>query len=148
MPTWIDLIAVACPLPATHAPTLASGFSAWAALGVLFMMAATFAVANIILTHLLGPGRKGDIKGTVYESGMDPIGSARRRFNVRFFIVAMTFLLFDVEIVFLYPWAATFSSLGLDSGWNGIFLARMLFFILTTIIAFLYAWRKGVFRYD
>ena len=111
-------------------------------------MAITFGVGNLIVTHLLGPGRRGSVKGITYESGMNPIGSARRRFNVRFFIVAMTFLLFDVEIVFLYPWAVTFPSLDADSGWNGIFLGRMLFFILTSIIAFVYAWRKGVFRYD
>lgn len=127
--------------------TLAT-INTWAALGILLLMAATFGLGNLVVTHLLGPGRRGPTKGTVYESGMNPIGSARRRFNVRFFIVAMTFLLFDVEIVFLYPWAVTFSTLGQDSGWNGIFLLRMLFFILTSIVAFMYAWRKGVFRYD
>ena len=81
---------------------------------------------------------------------MNPIGSARRRFNVRFYIVAMTFLLFDVEIVFLYPWAVTFPSLAGEAGdtLSPLFLARMLFFVLTTAIAFVYAWRKGVFRYD
>jgi NADH-quinone oxidoreductase subunit A len=81
---------------------------------------------------------------------MNPIGSARRRFNVRFFIVAMTFLLFDVEIVFLYPWAATFPALGGEAGeaLEPLFLGRMLFFVMTTILAFTYAWRKGVFRYD
>jgi NADH-quinone oxidoreductase subunit A len=81
---------------------------------------------------------------------MNPIGTARRRFNVRFYVVAMTFLLFDVEIVFLYPWAVTFPSLAGSEGDTlaPLFLARMLFFILTTLIAFVYAWRKGVFRYD
>ena len=131
--------------------TLASSsFSMYAALGVLLMMAVTFGVGNIVLTHLLGPSRKGEVKGTVYESGMNPIGSARRRFNVRFYIVAMTFLLFDVEIVFFYPWAATYSKLGgpEGDGLTGLFLARMLFFLLTSVIAFAYAWRKGVFRYD
>ena len=98
----------------------------------------------------LGPGRKGPIKGSVYESGMNPIGNARRRFNVRFYIVAMTFLVFDVEIVFLYPWAVSFASLGGTEGdaLAPLFLGRMLFFVLTTIVAFVYAWRKGVFRYD
>ena len=79
---------------------------------------------------------------------MNPITPARRRFNVRFYIVAMTFLVFDVEIVFLYPWAVTFSSLSDDSGLAVLFLGRVAFFILTSIIAFVYAWRKGVFRYD
>ena len=128
----------------------ASSFSLWAAVGVLLLMAIAFGGGNIVLTHLLGPSRKGEVKGTVYESGMNPIGSARRRFNVRFYVVAMTFLLFDVEIVFLYPWAATFPSLGGDvgDGLSPLFFGRMLFFILTSIIAFAYAWRKGVFRYD
>ena len=61
---------------------------------------------------------------------------------------AMTFLLFDVEIVFLYPWAMVFPNLSEGSGLGPMFLARVLFFILTSVIAFLYAWRKGVFRYD
>lgn len=127
-----------------------SSFAMWAAVGVLLLMAIGFGVGNIVLTHLLGPSRKGEVKGTVYESGMNPIGDARRRFNVRFYVVAMTFLLFDVEIVFLYPWATTFPSLGGAEGevLSPIFFGRMLFFILTSIIAFAYAWRKGVFRYD
>jgi NADH-quinone oxidoreductase subunit A len=122
----------------------------YAALGVLLVMAIVFGVANLILTTVLGPGRKGEVKGTAYESGMNPFGSARRRFNVRFYIVAMTFLLFDVEIVFLYPWAVTFPNLAGSEGdaLSPLFLGRMLFFILTTLIAFVYAWRKGVFRYD
>ena len=134
-------------LPATLAAT---EFSQWTALGMLALMAIIFAVGNVLLTTILGPSRKGEVKGTVYESGMNPIGTARRRFNVRFFIVAMTFLLFDVEIVFLYPWAATFPALGGEAGESlePLFLGRMLFFVLTTILAFAYAWRKGVFRYD
>lgn len=128
----------------------ASDFSHFAPLGVLLVMAIVFGFINLLATSILGPSRKGEVKGTVYESGMNPIGSARRRFNVRFYIVAMTFLLFDVEIVFLYPWAVTFPSLGGEEGGalSPLFLARMLFFILTSIIAFSYAWRKGVFRYD
>ncbi|MEM7626722.1 MAG: NADH-quinone oxidoreductase subunit A [Planctomycetota bacterium] len=127
-----------------------SSFSMYAAVGILLLMAIGFGVANVFLTHVLGPTRKGEVKGTVYESGMNPIGDARRRFNVRFYVVAMTFLLFDVEIVFLYPWATTFPKLGgPDSeGLDLLFFGRMLFFILTSILAFAYAWRKGVFRYD
>ncbi len=126
----------------------ADSFSHFAPLGILLLMAIVFGVANVILSSLLGPARQGKVKGTIYESGMNPIGSARRRFNVRFYIVAMTFLVFDVEIVFLYPWATVFPSLSSESGLSPLFLARMLFFILTSVIAFVYAWRKGVFRYD
>ncbi len=126
----------------------ADSFSHFAPLGILLLMALVFGVANVILSSLLGPSREGKVKGLIYESGMNPIGSARRRFNVRFYIVAMTFLVFDVEIVFLYPWATVFPSLSSESGLSPLFLARMLFFMLTSVIAFVYAWRKGVFRYD
>ncbi|MCC7145318.1 MAG: NADH-quinone oxidoreductase subunit A [Phycisphaeraceae bacterium] len=130
-------------------PTLAqTEFSHFGPLVLLLVLALGFAFGNLILTHVLGPHRQGKIKGMTYESGMNPIGTARRRFNVRFYIVAMTFLLFDVEIVFLYPWAVVFPSLAEQSALRPLFLARVLFFLLTSVIAFLYAWRKGVFRYD
>lgn len=129
--------------------TLAAGtFSHYGPVGLLLMMAVAFGAGNLVLTHVLGPRRQGKIKGTPYESGVNPIGSARKRFNVRFYIVAMSFLVFDVEIVFLYPWATTFPSLAPGSDLAPLFLGRMLFFVLTTVIAYVYAWRKGVFRYD
>lgn len=123
-------------------------FSHYGPIGVLIVMALAFAGGNILMTLIIGPSRDGSVKGMTYESGMNPIGSARRRFNVRFYIVAMSFLVFDVEIVFLYPWATVFPNLADGSGMRGLFMARMLFFVLTTVIAFAYAWRKGVFRYD
>lgn len=123
-------------------------FSHYGPVGVLLLIAIGFAVMNLILPRLLAPRREGPVKGSVYESGVDPIGSARQRFNVRFYIVAVTFLLFDVEIVFLYPWATVFPSLSPISDLREMFLARVLFFIFTSIVAFVYAWRKGVFVYD
>ena len=122
--------------------------NAYIPIGVLLGMAVLFAVANLVLTHMLGPMRQGAEKGTTYESGMDPFGTARKRFNVRFYIVAMTFLVFDVEIIFLYPWAVTYTQLDPMSPEAGLFLARIVFFIGTSIIAYVYAWRKGVFRWD
>jgi NADH-quinone oxidoreductase subunit A len=94
----------------------ADPFKHFAPVGLLLLMAIGFGAFTLVATHLLGTGRKGPIKGSVYESGMNPIGNARRRFNVRFYIVAMTFLVFDVEIVFLYPWAVSFASLGGTQG--------------------------------
>ncbi len=127
-------------------------FNQYAALGVLLLMAIGFGAFNLVMTHMLGPRRTGAKKGIVYESGVNPLAETRRRFNVRFFVVAMTFLLFDVEIVFLYPWAANFGALGGEAsetfGLPTLFLGRALFFVLTTIIAYMYAFRKGVFRYD
>ena len=125
-----------------------ANFNHYLPVGILALIALAFGVGNLVLTHLIGPSRKGPIKGMTYESGMNPIGTTQRRFNVRFYIVAMTFLVFDVEIVFLYPWAISFPNLAPDSAYAPLFLGRMLFFILTSIIAFVYAWRKGVFRYD
>jgi NADH-quinone oxidoreductase subunit A len=127
---------------------LAVDLDAYIPIGLLVVMAIVFAVANLVMSHLLGPRREGPIKGSTYESGMDPIGSARKRFNVRFYILAMTFLVFDVEIIFLYPWAVTFAKLTPQSPEAALFLGRIMFFIGTSIIAYVYAWRKGVFRWD
>ncbi len=115
---------------------------------LLLLMAITFGVANIVLTRLLGPSRDGEVKSTAYESGMNPIGTARKRFNVRFYILAMTFLVFDVEVIFLYPWAATFANIDPETPLGPVFLGRVLFFMATTVIAYVYGYRKGVFRFD
>ncbi len=128
--------------------TLATDLNAYIPIALLVVMAIVFAVANLAMTHALGPRRAGPTKSTTYESGMAPIGTARKRFNVRFYILAMTFLVFDVEIIFLYPWAVTFAKLSPQSGEAALFLARIMFFIATSIIAYVYAWRKGVFRWD
>jgi len=128
-------------------PTLGA-VSHYGALGVLVLMAVAFGVGNLVLSRIIGPARDGRAKGMIYESGMNPVGTARRRFNVRFYIVAMTFLVFDVEIVFLFPWSTVFPNLAETDAVRGQFLFRMLFFIGTSIIAYVYAWRKGVFNYD
>ena len=115
---------------------------------VLIVMAVIFAAANIIGTSLLGPKAPGEIKDSTYESGMNPVGTARKRFNIRFYILAMTFLVFDIEIIFLYPWAVDFTQLEPMSSESMLFFGRILFFLLTSIIAYVYAWKKGVFRWD
>ena len=102
----------------------------------------------LALSSLLGRHVPTRAKLMPYESGMVPVGDTRQRFSVKFYLVAMLFILFDVEAVFLYPWATTFPSLDQNSPLAPLFLARMLFFVLTSVIAFAYAWRKGVFRYD
>ncbi len=129
---------------------VAPQFSHYGPVALLIVIALVIGLGIIFLTSILkvAPSREGERKGIVYESGMNPIGSARRRFNVRFYIVAMTFLVFDVEIVFLYPWATVFPNLAPQSHLGAWFLGRMLFFIATSVVAFIYAWRKGVFRYD
>ena len=129
-------------------PTLAVDLNNYLPIGILVLMAIGFVVVNLIGTHLLGPSRKGATKDMAYEAGMNPIGSARKRFNIRFYILAMTFLVFDVEIIFLYPWAVTFTKMTPQSPEAGLYLARISFFIGTSIIAYVYAWKKGVFRWD
>lgn len=125
-----------------------TGLVSYVPVAMALAMSIVFAIVNIGASALLGPRREGDIKGDTYESGMNAIGTARKRFNVRFFVVAMTFLLFDVEVIFLYPWAVAYSQLEPQSPMSGLFLARILFFIGTSVAAYVYAWRKGVFRWD
>jgi NADH-quinone oxidoreductase subunit A len=130
-------------------PGLAAvSLNAYLPIFIIIMMAIGFAVGNLIITQLLGPKRKGDIKGITYESGMNPVGTARKRFNVRFYMIAVVFLVFDVEIIFLYPWAATFANLAAGSDEALLWLGRIMFFLFTTVVAYLYGWRKGVFRFD
>ncbi len=126
----------------------ATDLSSYLPVMLIITMAITFAVANIVLTKLIGPSRDGEVKGESYESGMNPVGTARKRFNVRFYLIAMVFLVFDVEIIFLYPWATTFTNLEAGSHESLVWLLRILFFLLTTVVAYLYGFRKGVFRFD
>ena len=108
---------------------------------------------------ILGPLATGPGKEETYESGMVPIGDARKRFNVRFYIVAMIFLVFDVEIMFLYPWATIFAkgvaashnaaAAGTPSMFSGASLLwEMVVFVAILLVAYVYAWGKGVFRWD
>lgn len=122
----------------------------WAPIVLLFIIGVGFAFANIALSLIVGPKRTGPGKEMTYESGMVPIGDARKRFNVRFYIVAMIFLVFDVEIVFLYPWASIFARhVHNDSSGDGlILLMEMVIFVVILLIAYFYAWGKGVFRWD
>jgi NADH-quinone oxidoreductase subunit A len=123
---------------------------------LLFLGASTaLAVGLLFVGGKLGPSRQSGVKQMPYESGMDPIHDARRRFDVRFHLVAIAFLVFDVEVLFLYPWAvASRSPDGLSAvaiqhpsfSANLVFVEVMMFVALLTV-GFVYAWRKGVFRW-
>jgi NADH-quinone oxidoreductase subunit A len=126
----------------------ATDISSYLPILILVTMAISFAVANLVLSFSLGPKRDGKVKGIAYESGMNPFGNARKRFNVRFYLIAMVFLVFDIEIIFLYPWAVTFPNLDHALSDGGVWLSRIVFFIFTTILAYIYGYRKGVFRFD
>lgn len=108
-----------------------------------------FVVVNLSLAHLIGPRKKTDVKQMPYESGMDPVGDARQPFNVRFCLVAIIYLVFDVELLFLYPWAvsAYVGEGGIPVELRGTVFGVMLLFSGTLVIAYVYAWRKGVFRW-
>jgi NADH-quinone oxidoreductase subunit A len=99
-------------------------------------------VALIGLSSLLGRVRGSRTSGAPYESGAPPVGTARERFSIKFYLVAVLFILFDIEVVFLFPWAATFRALGL------VGLVEMFVFLLILVLGFAYAWRKGAFEWE
>lgn len=122
---------------------------------IFVVLALGLAVGLLAVVQFIGPKRKTPVKEMPYESGMDPIHDSRRRFDVRFNLVAIAFLLFDVELLFLYPWAVASRNpqgvdaavgAGLVSGRNLVF-AEAMTFVLLLALGFAYAWRKGVFRW-
>ena len=125
--------------------------NAWAPVVLLIVIAVGFAVTNLVVSIVIGPSRTGPGKETTYESGMVPIGDTRKRFNVRFYIVAMIFLVFDVEIVFFYPWATIFGRAVAhpeDGISGGLLLLEIVLFVVILLLAYVYAWGKGVFQWD
>src|SRR5713101_5824862 len=106
-----------------------------------------FAVSTMIAAHVIGPRwKRTPVKQMPYESGMDPIGDARQRFDVKFYLIAILFLVFDVELLFLYPWAATYLEGGIvPEGFRAVVFWEVLAFLVTVVVAYVYAWRKGVF---
>jgi NADH-quinone oxidoreductase subunit A len=122
--------------------------SVWAPVVLLIVIAVGFAITNVAASIIIGPGRTGPGKEETYESGMVPVGDTRKRFNVRFYIVAMIFLVFDVEIVFFYPWATIFPDAVIGSGPSGMLLVEIILFVAILLLAYVYAWGKGVFQWD
>jgi len=123
--------------------------NSWAPVLLLIVIAVGFAVSNVALSIIIGPGRTGKGKEETYESGMVPIGDTRKRFNVRFYIVAMIFLVFDVEIVFFYPWATIFpDAIAKGGSASGLLLIEIILFVVILLLAYVYAWGKGVFQWD
>ena len=113
---------------------------------LLGVFAVLFAAINLGLTHILGPKRPNRVKLSVYESGVQPIGDARQRFTIRFDLIAMLFIIFDIEVVFLYPWAVVFKKFSETSGL--FILLEMLVFIGILLLGYIYAWRKGGLTWD
>ena len=112
---------------------------------LLFVVSAVIGVAILILTHLFGPSRPNPSKLSPYESGKTPVGSPRIRFSIRYYIIAMLFVLFDIELVFFYPWAVVYRqylSLG------GFIFVEMTLFIALLLVGYLYAWKKGALEWE
>ncbi len=133
---------------ATGAPHAMTELADYLPIFLMILAAATFGIANVVLSLMIGPRRLGEAKGTTYESGMTPVQTARKRFNVRFYLIAMVFLVFDVEVIFLLPWAVTFANLDPGTGEGLVWLGRIMFFLFTTVVAYIYGYRKGVFSFD
>lgn len=119
---------------------------------LLFLLCALLlAVGMLAAGSMLGPKRNSGVKEMPYESGMDPVYDARRRFDVRFHLVAIAFLMFDVEVLFLYPWAVANTNpagLAAQAGLNvQLVFCEVMIFVLLLSVGFVYAWRKGVFQW-
>ena len=122
----------------------------YAPIGVMFIIAVGFAVSQLLVTQLIGPKKRTATKLMPYESGKDPVGSARDRYSIKFYTVAVVFLLFDIEVLFIIPFAVAFKSLIAEEALSGIAYGTIAFieiliFLATLVVGYIYIWRKGVF---
>lgn len=109
---------------------------------IILIFAVILGFLVVILGHTFGPKRPTGKKAMPYESGMVPYGPGTRRMNVRYYLIAVLFILFDIEVVFFLPWAVSFRSLGLPG------LAMIVLFVVVLEVAHLYAWKKGALEWD
>ena len=116
--------------------------SEYIAIAVMIAVATVIAVIAIVLGELFGPRKSSEAKSMPYESGMNPYGEGTRRMPVRFYLIAVLFILFDIEVVFFLPWAIAFRQLGLFG------LAEMVVFIVILLIGYVYAWKKGALEWE
>ena len=122
----------------------------YAPIAVMFLVAAGFAGSQLLVTQLIGPRKRTAVKLMPYECGKDPVGSARDKYSVKFYTVAVIFLLFDIEVLFIIPFAVAFKNLMSEEKISGIAfgtiaLIEILVFIATLIVGYIYVWKKGTF---
>jgi NADH-quinone oxidoreductase subunit A len=122
----------------------------YAPVAVMFLVAIGFAGSQILVTQLVGPRKRTAVKLMPYECGKDPVGSARDRYSIKFYSVAVIFLLFDIEVLFMVPFAVAFKYLLSQQKITGIqfgvvALAEILVFIATLVVGYIYVWKKGTF---
>jgi NADH-quinone oxidoreductase subunit A len=115
---------------------------AYAPVLILLVVSLLNAVGMVALSHLVSPFRPTPAKLDPYESGMVPLGNTRERFSVKFYMVALLFIVFDIEVVFLIPWAVLFRQLGLFG------FIEMVVFIAVLLVGFVYIWKKGALEWD
>ena len=108
----------------------------------LIIIAVGFSIGSIVLSGLIGQKKPSEVKLSPYECGMPPVGSARERFSVKFYIIAMLFIVFDIEVVFMYPWAVMFKRLGMFG------FVEMGVFILILLVGYVYVWKKGALEWE
>lgn len=111
-------------------------------IGILIVLAAVFGYALSKVNEIFGPKKPTEEKLSTYESGMEPVKTAHERFSVKFFLVAMLFIIFDIEVVFLYPWAVVYRELGLFG------FIEMFVFLFILLLGYFYIWKKGALRWD
>ncbi len=111
-------------------------------IAVLLVISTLLAVVVVVIGHLFGPRRPTQRKSAPYESGMTPFGPGTRRMPVRFYLIAVLFILFDIEVVFFLPWAIVFRSLGVFG------LIEMVIFVLILLVGYIYAWKKGALEWE
>ena len=116
---------------------------------LMFVVAAGFAVTMIGLSQLVGQRKRTRTKLMPYECGKDPVGSARERFSVKFYLIAMIFILFDIEVIFLVPWAVVFKTLSSPQyGMGNLIFFEMLLFIALLAVGLIYVVKKGAFDWS
>ncbi|NOY76356.1 MAG: NAD(P)H-quinone oxidoreductase subunit 3 [Calditrichaeota bacterium] len=117
----------------------------WLPIFIFMLITAGVVMVIIVGTQLIGPKRPGKIKLDPYESGVEPVGEARAPFSIRFYIIAMLFIIFDLEVVFFYPWAVIYKSFLSKSSF---ILIEMIVFIGILLIGYIYAWKKGALEWQ
>ena len=122
--------------------------SNYAPILLILVIAIGMAAVLLILSRLAGRNRPTKEKLAPYECGVEPVGTARERQSVKFYLVAMVFLLFDIETVFLVPWAVVFPGLLNDPSLKRLFYIEMMLFILVLFVGLVYVWRKGILEWN
>ena len=116
-------------------------------IALMFLVAVGFAAGNVLLSQLVGQHKATRTKTMPYECGKDPVGSARERFSVKFYLVAMIFILFDIELIFLLPWAVVFRSFVADYGLGTLIYVEMMTFVVLLLVGYVYIRKKGILEW-